>query len=386
MSIFKKLLILITIIIFLIILWPLIIVRIQLKREAAAEEGFSLNPFTSTLSKELATSENTSKITIVNSSESIRQMPLRELCVKASYNSALVGNSATGNYYIDMDMLKYVINRGCRYLDFEILYIPVDDTKPNAAKKPVVGFTTDPQFYNIASSNTVLLDTVLTRAVSSAFTSSCPNFEEPLFINLRIKSNNDDVYSSVASSIDHTIKAKIFFDGAKQIYTNTQQSELVNPAKRVTKDTTLSQLAGCIVISVDKTLNPNYIYSTHCDPSIGPCYDLKNYTNIENGSQDMNLILYSVATKTPPLQIMDDNIHTTVKAITVAVPDNLYLINSSNKNPVHKDYILNYGCHWVPYQFNKNDDTLAEYEKFFNDHNSAFIPLASALSYYMYRT
>jgi hypothetical protein len=383
MSIFKKLLILITFIIFLVIFWPLVIARSQLKKET---EGFSLNPFASTESKELSNSENNSKITIISSSEKLQDLSLCELCLKGSYNSALIGNEATGNYYISTDMLQYVINRGCRYLDFEVLYIPVDDAHPDGAKKPVVGFTTDPHFYNITSSNTILLNTILTSAVSNAFTSTCPNFQDPLFINLRIKSNNDDVYSSVASAIDSTIKNKIYVDGNRQIYTNSANNELINPAKRVTKNTTVSQIKGCVIISVDKTINPNYIYASGCDPSGGACYDLVNYTNINTGSQDMNLILYSLATKTPPLQILDDNIHTTVKTITVANPDNLYLMNSANKNPKHRDYLLNYGCHWVPHQFNKNDAALAEYEKFFNDHNSAFVPLSSAISYYMYRT
>ena len=383
MPIFKKLLILITMIIFLFIFWPLLITRSQLKKEM---EGFSLNPFASTESKELTNSENDSKITIVSSSENVHDLSLCELCVKSSYNSALIGNNATGNYYINMDMLQYVINRGCRYLDFEVLYIPVDDAHPNGAKKPVVGFTTDPNFYSITSSNTVLLNTVLTSAVSNAFTSSCPNFKDPLFINLRIKSNNDEVYSSVASAIDSTIKNKIYVDGNRQIYTNSEKNQLINPAKQVTKNTTISQILGCVVISIDKTINPNYIHATQCDPSGGPCYDLVNYTNINNGSQNMNLILYSLATKAQPLQILDDNLHTTVKTITVANPDNLFLVNSSNSNPKHRDYLLNFGCHWVPYQFNKNDQALAEYEKFFNDHNTAFVPLSSAISYYMYKT
>lgn len=383
MPIFKKILILSTIIIFLFIFWPLIINRIKLKKEM---EGFSLNPFTSSETKELANSENNSKLTIVSSSENIHDMSLCELCIKSSYNSALIGNEATGNYYINTDMLKYVINRGCRYLDFEVLYIPVDDSKPNGEKKPVVGFTTDPNFYSISSSNTVLLNTVLTSAVSNAFTSSCPNFKDPLFINLRIKSNNNDVYSSVASAIDSTIKDKIYVNTDSQIYTNLELKKLMFPAKRITKNTTISEIAGCVIISIDKTINPNYIHVTQCDASYGYCYDLINYTNINNGSQDMNLILYSLATKAQPLQILDDNLHTTVKTITVANPDNLYLINTSNGNPKHRDYLLNFGCHWVPHQFNKNDAALAEYEKFFNDHNSAFVPLSSAISYYMYRT
>jgi len=44
---------------------------------------------------------------------------------------------------------------------------------------------------------------------------------------------------------------------------------------------------------------------------------------------------------------------------------------------------LKYGCQWVPYRFYQNDVALETYEKFFNDHGSAFVPMVSAISYFM---
>ena len=51
----------------------------------------------------------------------IANMPLKEYCVKASYNSAVSGKSVNKN------MIKYVLNRGCRFLDFEVFYIKSND-------------------------------------------------------------------------------------------------------------------------------------------------------------------------------------------------------------------------------------------------------------------
>jgi len=56
--------------------------------------------------------------------------------------------------------------------------------------------------------------------------------------------------------------------------------------------------------------------------------------------------------------------------------------NKTSKNPKYSDFILKYGgCQIVPYRFYSNDSELEEYEKFFNIHNSAFVPLSSAISY-----
>jgi hypothetical protein len=44
------------------------------------------------------------------------KLPIRE-CVKASYNSACSGT------YIGVDVLKYVLSRGCRYLDLRFIWL-----------------------------------------------------------------------------------------------------------------------------------------------------------------------------------------------------------------------------------------------------------------------
>ncbi len=371
MLLVKKLLIVITIIIFLIILWRLIIVRMNLH-----QEGFSL--FSSAKDNEVAKLENGSKITIKNTDNvGILTLPLKELCIKASFNSASSGN------YISTDMLKYVINRGARYLDFEVFYIS-DNGKEDGHFKPMVATSTDPTFMVLSSENSVLLDTVLISAVANAFSMPCPNSDDPLFINLRIKSNNTDVYKAVASSIDQSIKGKIVTDSdpkAAYILDNvtTQKS------KKITKNTLLSDIKGKVVLSIDKTIFPNYTNYTRCDVSGVSCYDLTNYTNIHTGSEDMNLVLYNLLSPVPTIQIKDDNVRTTVQTITVTTPDNLYLINQSNNNPDFADCLLKYSCQIVPYRFYHNDTALEKYERFFNDNGSAFVPVSVAISHFMNR-
>jgi len=397
MSIVKKILILVTVVIFLVVLWRLIVVRMALRTQFGPGpsipgtniEGLEPFSFLSTNEAvELRRVENSSKITMTSAPTSIRDLSLSELCVKASYNSAISGN------YVNLDMLGYVIGRGCRYLDFEVLYVPVDEssTSSYAPMKPVVGFTNATDYSTVGSYNTIVLDKVLGYAVAAAFSPSCPNHKDPLFINLRVKSNNTGIYPDIAAALDNSIGPKIYSDPGRTVYTDLSTYTGINPALPVTKNTVLSDIMGKVVVLMDKTVNPNYInYSSNCpsatastgSSTTGPCYDLANYVNIQNGSQDMNLVLYSFVTVKPTIQILDDDVHTTVQHITVANPDNMFLMNPANKNPNYGDYILKYGCQWVPYRFYQNDVALETYEKFFNDHGSAFVPMVSAISYFM---
>jgi hypothetical protein len=377
MTFVKRLLIAVTLIIFLVIIWRLIIIRINLKNDMV--EGF--NPITSLFSSstdaEVSSLESTSKVTLGNADGTAGYyLPLKEVCIKASFNSASSGN------YISPTMLQYVISRGVRFLDFEVFYISSDGTE-NGVFKPMVATSTDPTFMALSSENSVLLDTILTSAVANAFSSPCPNYSDPLFINLRIKSNNPDIYKAVAASIDSSIKNKIYVnqDASASYIANNMTSQ---KAMRVTKDTTLEKIGSHVVLSIDKTIFPNYVNYCSCDGSTADhCYDLTKYTNIESGSENLQLILYNYLSPVPTIQLSDTAHRTSVKTLTMTIPDNLYLINKANNNPNYSDCILRYGCQLAPYRFYQNDGALEKYETFFNDHRSAFVPLASAITYYI---
>ena len=376
MSFVKRLLIAVTLIVFLVIIWRLIIIRINLKKDMV--EGF--NPITSLFSSstdtEVSKLESASKVVIANSDgTAAHYLPLKELCIKASFNSASSGN------YISTSMLQYVIGRGVRFLDFEVFYIS-SDGEENAVFRPMVATSTDPTFMALSSENSVLLDTILTSAVANAFSSPCPNYGDPLFINLRIKSNNHDIYKAVAASIDSSIKNKIYMnqDASASYIANNMTSQ---KAMRFTKDTTLEKIGNNVVLSIDKTIFPNYGNYCSCDDSKEDhCYDLTKYVNIESGSENMNLILYNYLSPVPTIQLSDTAYRTNVKTVTMTIPDNLYLINKANNNPDYADCILRYGCQLVPYRFYQNDAALEKYERFFNEHNTAFAPLSAAITYY----
>ena len=45
------------------------------------------------------------------------KLPIKDYCIKASYNSAITGKS------VNKDMVKFALSRGCRFIDLEVFYI-----------------------------------------------------------------------------------------------------------------------------------------------------------------------------------------------------------------------------------------------------------------------
>ena len=212
-------------IVLIIIIFTYIILRLLHRRSklinVSTKEG--LNVF-STPEAELASVKSSNPVLIQGIKNEYTDRPLRDYVIKSSYNSAITGN------YVNLDMIKYLLSRGCRFLDFEVFYID---------NSPQVAYTTDSQYEIIDTDNSILLDAVLASAVANAFSSVSPNSGDPLFIHLRIKSNDPNIYKAVAKSIDFALKARLY-------------------NKQINKNTKLSEIMGQVVLIVDKTINRNY--------------------------------------------------------------------------------------------------------------------------------
>jgi len=286
-------------------------------------------------------------------------MALKQYCIKGSYNSAFTGN------YINMDMLIYLLGRGVRFFDFEVYFIQDATT---GLYTPQVGYSTDGKIIAIESTNTILLDNVLSALVAGAFSQTSPNNNDPLFINLRIKSNNNDIYKAVASSVDFILKPVLYHD--------------TNGDRKVTKNTPMSELMGKVVLMVDKTINRDYQSYTTCGKDKpGICYDLTKLINMESGGENMNLNKYSdiLAQNALNIQIADNNLKTNIENMNLVLPS---VLPANASNPEIIDFIKKYGCQIVPFKFYQRDNGLYKYETLFNDNNAGIIPLAKAIAYY----
>jgi len=356
MYFYKKILIFIIIIVFTYILWRLIIRRQEILNKIQTNKNFVLEGglFT-TPTTEINNNKNSNPVLIENINPNYAFRPIREYVIKSSYNSAITGN------YVNADMIKYLLGRGCRFFDFEIFYIK---------QTPVVAYSTDSTFNTIDTDNYILLDSILYTLVSNSFSSTSPNSRDPLFVQLRIKSNDPNIYNAVAKSIDYNLNGKLY-------------------NKQVTNDTKLSDIMGQIVIIMDKTINRNYSDMAMCTQKQENCYNLTKYINIESGSQTLFLQNYNELLNqvTNPPMIMDKckdsagkslNICTNISNMRVVLPTNNF---KNVKNPNYSYFVINFGCQIITYRFYILDNELKNYETFFDDNKTAFVPLAFAITY-----
>jgi hypothetical protein len=327
--------------------------------------------FSNPSQNELENLQKSDTVAIQNVNDIFKDLPLREYCIKASYNTALTGN------YVSLDMIKYVINRGCRFLDFEVFYIgeiTIDEkgvSKTNYTAR--VAYSTDNTFTTINTENSLLFDDVLTTVINFSFSNPTPNVKDPMFINLRIKSNNTDIYKYIASSLNNVIRSKIYCDMTSE--------QTPPPAIKIDNDTILSDIMGKIIVCVDRTIVRNYKDYTDCDGKTPNCYDLDDYTNIETGSEVLNLLRYNEVMDqcSIPINIANDNLTTDVKTMKYVVPNTK---NDNSANPNYNEFVLKHSCQDVAYRFYKRDYELDLYETFFNDNYSALVPLSVALTYF----
>lgn len=276
-------------------------------------------------------------------------LPLKEYCIKSAYNAATSGKTVNKN------MVKFLLSRGCRLLDFEVFY-----NKKGDSFEPVVAESTDPEFKIYDTENSVPLQNIFSTAVSNAFSGNSPNKKDPLFIHLRIKTKDTQCYAEVAKLIDSVLKPKLY-DG------------------NIDRETKLSELMGKVVIIIDKTIHRDYKEYAKCKGTDVSCYDLSNYLNIESGSQTINLVglmqLENQAAN-PPL-IKDDNVSTTAISSKLVLP-----YQKANVNPDMKKMILNYGGQMIGYRYHLVDENLMDCETFFNDNKGGIVPLAAAIPYF----
>ena len=70
---------------------------------------------------------------------------------------------------------------------------------------------------------------------------------------------------------------------------------------------------------------------------------------------------------------------TDVKNYHLVLPDT---INENTSNPNIEDLISKHGCQMNAFRFYVNDNSLTNYEEFFNDNKSGIIPLSIAIDYF----
>jgi hypothetical protein len=299
--------------------------------------------------------KNTNSIGISSLDSAYSDLSISQYVIKSSYNTAITGN------YVNIDMLKYVLSRGCRFIDFEVYAIKNRDST-ESQYAPYVAYSTDPTHKSVDTLNKILLDTILTSAVAYGFNDPSPNSNDPLFIQLRIKSNNTAIYKMVAKSIKDSIDIRLY-------------------DKPLTSKTKYSDIKGKVVIVIDKTIRYDYTEYARCDISNNTCIDLTTVTNIESGSEFLRMSIYNdlLNKMTRPPIIKDDNKSTNVRYMQLVVPT---IDNMNLKNPVDiGPFIRDYGCQIVTYRYYIPGDEFDNYEDFFKENGYGIVPMSMTLKY-----
>jgi Phosphatidylinositol-specific phospholipase C, X domain len=346
MNLYKKILICIVIITLFYTLYNLFEIRKELLLEGMVNQGSIDSEITK---MKLNTPSGITSVTHNNNSHAIRQY-----CIKSSFNSALSGK------YISTDAIKYVLSRGCRFIDLEIFLI--DD-------EAQVAYSDDPTFITVKSKNYVTLNSILQTLSVHAFSAPSPNSSDPIFIQLRIKSKNSSIYNLVGMAISNYLSNKLYIG-------------------KVTGDTPLSKLMGKAVLIIDRTLSPDYksndLYPK-CSSSDEKeltekdyCFKLSQYVNIESGTSNLRRYTYKNLldqATTPPVLIDTEHSETDVSLFRLVCPD-----DNDYRNPMYNDFLVNYGVQFISMKFYTLDSELKSYENFFLQHMTSFVPISSAIA------
>ena len=378
----RKLLILFIVILFMYILFNLLKNKqaiINKKEQPIPEkqtEGFSqgdpdYNYVTSEV-KTLAIDETQFPSGILSVGNNLLNMNINQFCIKGSSNSAYSGN------YISDTMVRYVLSRGCRFLDFEIYYLPDSTGKFHAC----VGYSSDPAAVSptISNKNAVLFLDLLKSAISGAFinhtgeTYYTTNRDDPLFIHLRLKTGITDrqkLYDSVQTALS-------------SLYTNSTYSDYFFRRpwgdNYISGYTRLSELRKkMIIIFENNSMMPsNFPLSNSESPTSG------NFYNAISNSDTIQKSFYS---ELNPAKFIA-NPPKVATAMTVTFQNNSKLrmvVPENNKqtqtNPNLFSSIQNYGNQITLFQYHVNDTQLIENEQMFKTYGTSIVPMSYCLSY-----
>lgn len=256
---------------------------------------------------------------------------LYEYYIRTSYNSCSGGNYKNG--YVNIEILKDILKQGVRGLDFEIYSID---------NQPVVSTSTGNNYHVKETFNSVPFSAVMSTINSYAFASgTAPNPKDPILINLRIQSNNQAMYSNLASmfkSYDSIMLGPLFS------YENNGQNLGALP---------LLAFMGKVILIVDKS-NTAFLENN----------EFLEYVNLTSNSLFMRGYDYNGVVNNPDVNELTQYNET---GMTLVIPDN----GSSPPNP-NGILCRASGCQMVAMRFQNTDSYLSEDASFFNQCGYAF--------------
>jgi hypothetical protein len=265
---------------------------------------------------------------------------LYDYYIKTAYNACSGGSYK--NDFVDICNLKAVIKQGVRCLDFEVYSID---------NQPVVSTSTKDDYYIKETFNSVSFASVMETINNYAFAGgTCPNPSDPLLIHLRIKSNNQNMYSNLATifkSYDNIMLGKDY--------------SFENSGKNL-GGVPLLTFQNKVILIVDK-LNNAFLENQ----------DFLEYVNLTSNSVFMRGYDYYGVKNNPDTQELTEY---NKRDMTIVFPD-------SGVSPSNPSGILcrTYGCQMVAMRYQMVDNFLMENAAFFDRGGYAFCLKPALLRY-----
>jgi len=321
----------------------------------------------------------------IKSSQHVAPYPLMQLMIKGSANSAYSGSTLMDNGYINRDCLKYVLARGCRFVDFQVyLY---DNNAYVGYFKNINNIVPDHVNQVNVLLNDILKDCVifgmskqfLGQNLTGLISYDVPNYQDPLFIQIRL--------NNALPPADKLLLMQLI---QKQMQELSQQYSPYFTFTGVSSTTFMKDLMGKIVFVFEKdsdVLNQNVAFYNN----------LSNQFNVLFYDDcNINYIPYSQIDKSkykanPPMikSLIDADGNsqsmTNVETFNVVYPDNNATSVLSNVNIFSAT--ADYGCQIVLMQYYMIDigGNCTQYlnltETMFDNFGYAFVPLSSSVSY-----
>ena len=265
---------------------------------------------------------------------------LRDYYVKTAYNVCSTGDFK--NSYVDLCALKTVIAQGYRCLDMAIY--SVDDN-------PVVATSTVKSYDVKQTYNSIALDNVFKTIMNNAFSdSACPNSQDPLFLHLRIMSENPAIFNKIADTINSELSDRLLprSFGYQNYGKNLGEIKLI-------------KLRGRIIIMVDKE-------NSMIDGS-----ELEEFINIGTNSNFCRLLRFDDVKYNEDTEALKEH---NKQFMSIVLPN----ISDSNSNQ-NAALPYSYGCQFVAMSVPNIDATLSLNTDMFNNSNHAFVLKPKELVY-----
>jgi hypothetical protein len=265
---------------------------------------------------------------------------LYDYYIKTAYNACSGGTYK--NDYVDICNLKALLKQGVRGLDFEIYSVD---------NKAVVATSITDDYYVKETFNSVSFADVMSTIQGYAFAGgTSPNPTDPIIIHLRIKSNNQEVYTNMANIFKSYDSIMLGKDYSFENYGKNLGS------------LPLLTFQNKIIVIVDK-INNAFLENQ----------DFLEYVNLTSNSIFMRASDYYNIKNSPDINELTEY---NKRAMTIVFPD-------SGVNPTNPSGFLcrASGCQMIAMRYQMVDNFLMENALFFDTCNYAFCLKPAELRY-----